>query len=429
MRSASLGYLALACSGVAFWLIAQNAPGISIAFSAGVIAVLAIYAVASLIAGRNAAMRPPVRLRPQPVPMPPRSIQPTSPAANPVRVPAPHPIRPTIPPRSAPPATPVSPPAVPVNAPSANGNGSSGIVGGRYHCIRMLGEGGMKRVYVAEDLKLNNRLCAVAELIDSATDPAQRQANRSAFEREADLLAELSNEHIPKIFDRFSDGQRHYLVMEYVPGETLEKWVTVSGGRLDQAESLYFGTQILEGLVYLHGCAPPIAYRDLKPENVMITPDKRVRLIDFGIARHFTRARATVVGSPGYAAPEQYKGQVDPRTDIFAFGAVMHRMLSGRDPQNEPPFTFPPLAQMRPDIDARLAQLVDKCLSFDANQRPQHAAEVLAIMTAIALPAPTSPEPARRMRAKPHVRFCVQCGAQLQSRGKCHNCGSARYVN
>jgi serine/threonine protein kinase len=294
----------------------------------------------------------------------------------------------------------------------------------------MLGEGGMKRVYVAEDFKLNNRLCAVAELIDSATDPEQQRANRAAFEREADLLAELSNEHIPKIFDRFSEGLRHYLVMEYVPGETLDRWVTDRGGRTDQAAALYFGGQILEALVYLHSRTPPIAYRDLKPDNVMVTPENRVRLIDFGIARHFTRARATVVGSPGYAAPEQYKGQVDPRTDIFAFGALMHRLLSGRDPQSEPPFTFPPMAGMRPDIDSRLAQLIDRCLGYDANQRPQHATEVLAIMNAIASPAASSsPAPNRKTRAKPRVQFCIQCGAQLPSRGKCPNCGSARYAN
>jgi serine/threonine protein kinase len=406
MRSAPLGYLALLSSGVGIWLLARNAPGISIAFSAGVIAVLAFYIVSAWMAGRRAKARPPAA-RPRPIPAPPRASQ---------AAPRPASARMT--------PSPTAPPP-----PSLNGGASPGLVGGRYRRLRILGEGGMKRVYAAEDSKLNNRLCAVAELIDSATDPAQQQANRSAFEREADLLAELNNEHIPKIFDRFSEGLRHYLVMEYVPGETLEHWVAAKGGRIDQPAALYFGAQILEGLVYLHNCAPPIAYRDLKPDNVMITPESRVRLIDFGIARHFTRARATVVGSPGYAAPEQYKGQVDPRTDIFAFGAVMHRALSGRDPQSEPPFTFPPLAQMRPDIDSRLAQLIDQCLSYDANQRPQHAAEVLAALTALASPAASASPPNNRTRAKPGVRFCVHCGAMLPPRGKCPNCGAARHAN
>jgi len=422
MRSAPVGYLALLSSGVGVWLLARNAPGSSIAFSAGVIAVLVFYIVSAWMTGRRAKARPPAA-RPRPIPMPSRASQPAPRPAGVRMTPAP-----AAQARNPPPAPPAPPSAA--APPSLNGGGASpGLVGGRYRRVRILGEGGMKRVYAAEDLKLNNRLCAVAELIDSATDPAQQQANRSAFEREADLLAELNNEHIPKIFDRFSEGLRHYLVMEYVPGETLEHWVTVKGGRIDQPAALYIGAQILEGLMYLHNCAPPIAYRDLKPDNVMITPESRVRLIDFGIARHFTRARATVVGSPGYAAPEQYKGQVDPRTDIFAFGAVMHRALSGRDPQSEPPFTFPPLAQMRPDIDARLAQLIDQCLSYDANQRPQHAAEVLAAMRALAAPAASASPPSHRTRAKPGARFCIHCGTQLPPRGKCPNCGATRRAN
>jgi serine/threonine protein kinase len=412
MRSASLGYVTLASSGVAFWLIARNAPGISIALSIGVIAVLIVYVISASIANRRGSAR---QSFPRPVGPAPVSARPSAPHVPPA-------------PRPAPPA----PPPITNTAAqsSANANGSSAIVGGRYRCLRMLGEGGMKRVYVAEDLHLNNRLCAVAELIDSAIEPAQQRANRAAFEREADLLAELGNEHIPKIFDRFSEGPRHYLVMEYVPGETLEQWVKDRGGRVDQATALYVGGQILEGLVYLHSRIPPIAYRDLKPDNVMVTPENRVRLVDFGIARHFTRALATAVGSQGYAAPEQYKGRVDPRTDIFAFGALMHRLLSGRDPQSETPFTFPPLAEMRPDIDPRLAQLIDRCLSYDAAQRPQHAAEVVAAIKAIALPvSSTTAAPNGKIRTKPHAHFCVQCGAQLPSRGKCANCGSARYAN
>jgi serine/threonine protein kinase len=214
-------------------------------------------------------------------------------------------------------------------------------------------------------------------LLDQSASGDQQQANRRTFEREADLLAELDNEHIPKIFDRFSDGNRHYLVMEFVRGQTLEQMTLSAGGRLDERSAIPIGIQTLTALVYLHSQMPPIVFRDLKPENIMITPEGRVRLIDFGIARHFTSSKVTVIGTPGYAPPEQYKGVVDPRTDIYAFGAIMHRILSGRNPQDEPPFSFPPLASVCPNLDPPLAALVDRALSNNPTDRPQSAVESL----------------------------------------------------
>ena len=309
MRSAPLGYTALISAGVSGWLLTQHLPGAAIAVSSLVSFAIASYAV--FASARRTTMVGPQRR--------PISISPTVPAAPQTQA---HQSGNSVPPN------PLSAPA----PQSAASNGVPQLVGGRYRLGRVLGEGGMKRVYMAEDLNLNRRQCAVAELIDTSVDPAQQQANRTAFEREADLLAELSNEHVPKIFDRFSEGARHYLVMEYVPGETLEKWLEQRGGRIDQPAALDIGAQILEGLVYLHSYRTPIAYRDLKPDNVIITPEGRVRLIDFGIARHFTRAKATVIGTQGYAAPEQYKGQVDLRSDIYAFGALMHRMLFRKRP-------------------------------------------------------------------------------------------------
>lgn len=410
MRSAPLGYLALLSAGVALWLLAQHLPGAAIALSSVVGVAIASYALFKSIARKGSA-------GPQRRQISSLSSIPTSAARPFSRQPA-----------ASNPAPPNFRPAPPSRSPATN-NSTPQLIGGRYRLLRVLGEGGMKRVYIAEDLNLNTRQCAVAELIDTTADTAQQQANRAAFEREADLLAALSNEHIPKIFDRFSEGTRHYLVMEYVPGETLAKWIVQRGGRIDQAAALDIGGQILEGLTYLHSHAPPIAYRDLKPENVMITPENRVRLIDFGIARHFTRARATVVGTPGYAAPEQYKGQVDLRTDIFAFGALMHHALSGRDPQNEPPFSFPSLAGIRSDVDPRLASLIDRCLRPDPDQRPQTVVEVSDEIKMIASPLPQPSAPRSRAQSGPRVRFCIHCGAQLPRRGKCSACGSARYAS
>jgi serine/threonine protein kinase len=250
------------------------------------------------------------------------------------------------------------------------------IVGGRYRVVRPLGGGGMKLVYLAEDLRLAARRCALAEVVDNFTNPdAQRQAVE-AFQREADMLARLNNEHIPRVFDRFSEQNRHYLVMEYVDGATLEEEMKHTGGRLAEPRVIDIALQILDTLAYLHGLEPPVIYRDLKPSNVMMMANGQAKLIDFGIARHFQpQQNATMIGTQGYAPPEQYRGKVELRSDLYALGATMHHALSGRDPANEAPFSFPPLATLCPDLKPALAALVDDALAYDVEHRVPSATE------------------------------------------------------
>src|SRR6185437_5677137 len=211
---------------------------------------------------------------------------------------------------------------------------------------------------LAEDLRLAARRCALAEVVDNFTNPdAQRQAVE-AFQREADMLARLNNEHIPRVFDRFSEQNRHYLVMEYIDGATLEEEMKLAGGRLAEARVIDIALQILDTLAYLHGLEPPVIYRDLKPSNVMMMANGQAKLIDFGIARHFQpEQNATLIGTQGYAPPEQYRGKVELRSDLYALGATMHHALSGRDPANEAPFSFPPLATLCPDVKPAPAAL------------------------------------------------------------------------
>ena len=258
------------------------------------------------------------------------------------------------------------------------------IVGGRYRVVKPLGGGGMKLVYLAEDLRLAARRCALAEVVDNFTNPdAQRQAVE-AFQREADMLARLSNEHIPRVFDRFSEQNRHYLVMEYVDGATLEEEMKQAGGKLDERRTIDIALQVLDTLVYLHGLEPPVIYRDLKPSNVMITGAGQAKLIDFGIARHFQpQQNATMIGTQGYAPPEQYRGKVELRSDLYALGATMHHALSGRDPANEAPFSFPPIASLCPGLEPALARLIDEALAYDVIHRVQSAAEFRQRLEAI----------------------------------------------
>ncbi|MGO9056651.1 MAG: serine/threonine protein kinase [Candidatus Binataceae bacterium] len=270
------------------------------------------------------------------------------------------------------------------------------VIGNRYRVSRMLGGGGMKMVYLAEDLRLANRRCALAEMVDAISSPDMQLQAITGFQREADMLAELNHEHIPRIFDRFSEQNRHYLVMEYVEGDTLEQELRAAGGKLPEDRVIEIALQVLDTLEYLHHREPPVIYRDLKPSNIMIAPSGKVKLIDFGIARHFQPlSSATMVGTQGYAPPEQYRGKVETRSDLYALGATMHHALSGRDPTTEPPFSFPLLRKLCPEINPPLADLVSEALIYDVERRIRDVDEMkrrlLAIRDGVATAAVAAP--------------------------------------
>ena len=242
----------------------------------------------------------------------------------------------------------------------------------------------MKLVYLAEDLRLASRRCALAEMVDGFTDPQAQQAALISFQREADMLAQLNHDHIPRIYDRFSEQNHHYLVMEYIEGNTVEQILQASGGRMGEDQVIDLALQILDTLEYLHNLEPPVIYRDLKPSNVMLTTAGKVKLIDFGIARFFQpQGNATLIGTQGYSPPEQYRGKVERCSDLYALGATMHHLLSGRDPSSEAPFSFPPLEQLCPQLDPSLAALVGHALAYDSQRRIQSAAEFKARLLVI----------------------------------------------
>jgi len=258
------------------------------------------------------------------------------------------------------------------------------IVGNRYRVSKLLGGGGMKMVYLAEDLRLAARPCALAEMVDAISSPDMQRQAVGGFQREADMLAELNHEHIPRIFDRFSEQNRHYLVMEYIAGDTLEQQLRAAGGKLPEDHVIDIALQVLDTLEYLHHRDPPVIYRDLKPSNIMITPSGLVKLIDFGIARHFQPlSSATMVGTQGYAPPEQYRGKVETRSDLYALGATMHHALSGRDPTVEPPFSFPLLRKLCPELNPALADLVSEALIYDVERRIRDVDEMRRRLIAI----------------------------------------------
>lgn len=245
-------------------------------------------------------------------------------------------------------------------------------MGNRYLIERLLGGGGMGVVYLARDQRLANRPCAIKEMVDHFIDHQQRIEANEYFAREADTLAQLKHQAIPAITDRFDDQNRHYLVMEYVEGRNLEEELAARGGPLPESLAVDIARQLCDVLGYLHAMTPPIVYRDMKPSNVMLTPRGRVVLIDFGIARLFKAARkGTMIGTLGFAPPEQYKGEVDPRSDIYSLAATLHFMLTARDPEKFPPFSFPPLRDLRPDVSSNVAGAIDAALSYNMDARPQ----------------------------------------------------------
>ena len=252
----------------------------------------------------------------------------------------------------------------------------------RYKIVTLVGQGGMGAVYKAEDTQFGNRLVALKEMSQSNLSPQEASEAVEQFKQEANLLANLKHPNLPSIYDYFGEHGRWYLVMDFIEGTTLsERLDKATGHFLTIPASIEIGIQLAKVLGYLHTRPTPIIFRDLKPLNIMVTPDNDIYLIDFGIARLFKadKDKDTVAYvSPGYAAPEQFgRTQTSPQSDIYSLGATLHQLLSGSEPRsNMPLFTFKPLRSYNANIPAALADLVAKMVNTDPTLRPTSMAEV-----------------------------------------------------
>ena len=260
------------------------------------------------------------------------------------------------------------------------------MLGGRYRVVRLVGKGGFGAVYEAADERLQGqRIVAVKEMSDTHLSAAEKAQAIQDFLQEATLLGKLHHAHLPNVSDFFEEGSKAYLVMDFIQGQTLEKEQDDAGGPLDERRVMGWALQLCDVLGYLHTRPQPIIFRDLKPSNVMVTPDDEIKLIDFGIARVFksaARKDTTSLGSGGYAPLEQYgRGQSDARSDIYALGATLYDLLTKTTPIDAParhinPTLFKTPRHINPRLSQATEQIVLKAMQEEPKDRFQSAGEM-----------------------------------------------------
>ena len=259
-------------------------------------------------------------------------------------------------------------------------NGPGFLLNVRYLIISQVGMGGFGAVYKAKDIQSGDRPVAIKEINLHGLKAQQVIEATDTFNREVMLLASLTHPNLPRLYDHFTDAQHWYLVMDFIEGETLEEYLQkIRDGYLPLHDVLDIGIQLCTVLDYLHTRQPAIIFRDVKPANIMRTPRGHLYLIDFGTARQFKAGQAKdtiALGSPGYAAPEQYgKAQTTQQSDIYSLGVTLHQLLTGNDP-SENPFRLPPLRSSHASLPAELETLLTQMLDLVAGQRPASVAAV-----------------------------------------------------
>ena len=262
---------------------------------------------------------------------------------------------------------------------------------GKYVVIRELGQGGEGCVYLARDEDLQ-RLVAIKKVNRKERDGEEEKQ----LVKEADFLQQLRHPMLPVIYDLVWEDA-WYLVMEYIQGTTLHDYIERSG-YVQEEQACAWAGQLLDILMYLHTRKTPVIYRDLKPDNIMVCPDERLKLVDFGAAyrRSFGGEQEHgMAATLGYAAPEQfgiflnhggqageckagYAGQrtyADERSDIYALGKVLYYIVTGADP-GKPPYTSLSIRDYQPLLSGTLERLIRKCIMDDPAERYQVAAEI-----------------------------------------------------
>jgi eukaryotic-like serine/threonine-protein kinase len=262
------------------------------------------------------------------------------------------------------------------------------VLRNRYRISRIIGQGGMGSIYLADDLRLEGRLCALKEVEHDRTLPADLlKEAREQFLREATVLARLDHPNLPKVSDFFSIAGRDYLVMDFVPGKDLRALMTEARQKsnfLVERDVLGWANQLADALSYLHGQNTPIVHRDIKPGNLKLAPSGILKLVDFGLVKILASEEVTITilqgrGTALYTPLEQYggdSGHTDARSDIYSFGATLYHLLTNHPPVEarerflHPESLIPP-RQFNSDISLRTERAILWAMSLHPDERPQ----------------------------------------------------------
>jgi serine/threonine-protein kinase len=265
---------------------------------------------------------------------------------------------------------------------------SGTILRERYRLTNIVGQGGMGNVYRAEDLRLPGRLCAIKEVRPDPLATAEGRAQaREQFLQEASILAQLDHPNLPKVSDYFTEEGNEYLVMDFVPGDDLYQVLKASremDRKLDQETVLTWAEQIIDALAYLHVQDPPVLHRDIKPSNIKLTPDHRIKLVDFGLVKLLASDEARTItvlqgkGTALYTPLEQYGGEgshTDARTDIYALGATLYHLLTDYPPPDAKarflrPSNLRPPEELNPEISRNVSEAIMWAMEMHPNDRP-----------------------------------------------------------
>lgn len=280
---------------------------------------------------------------------------------------------------------------------------------GNYRVLRRLGEGGMGGVYLAEDTRTGERWAIKEALADETASAEDREWAREHFEQEVTLMRRLTDSGtarragIPTFRDEFAKHGRRYLVMEYIPGDTLEARIDAAKAPLPERDVVRWMVDVCRAMETLHRERPPIILRDLKPGNIILTPAGPARVIDFGIARTYKPGQFSNtenLGTVAYASPEHHgQGQTDARSDVYSLGATMYHALTGHEPQ---PLEAPlpgSLLRLNRALTPQTEAVVARAMRLDPGQRFQTAQEMRAELeerVAALTPHPRAAAPASR---------------------------------
>lgn len=249
------------------------------------------------------------------------------------------------------------------------------VIDEQYIIEGILGLGGMSNVYFARSAR-DDKPYAIKEL--RKTEKISGHILQQNFATEVRILTKLNHEHLPKIVKIIEEDDSFMIIMEYIEGHTLKSLLD-KGETCAQTDVIKWGIQLCEILEYLHSRKPAVIYRDIKPANIMLMPDKNIKLIDFGTSREYKKGAkgdTECLGTKGYAAPEQYGDeQTDERTDIYNLGATMYHLVTGKSP-TKPPYEIRPIRYWDESLSSGLETIISKCTKNDPAERYQKAADL-----------------------------------------------------